>query len=94
MKTIEERVTEYANKEWTPEYHFIAEESYIAGATEQKVIDMEQLKFLPKLRLTEAQLQKILKDRDYETLDVSNGECASDGITYKIDGRVVEIIDE
>ena len=35
---------------------------------------MEQLKFLPKLRLTEAQLQKILKDRDYETLDVSNGE--------------------
>ena len=56
--------------------------------------DMEQLKFLPKLRLTEAQLQKILKDRDYETLDVSNGECASDGITYKIDGRVVEIIDE
>ena len=55
---------------------------------------MEQLKFLPKLRLTEAQLQKILKDRDYETLDVSNGECASDGITYKIDGRVVEIIDE
>ena len=35
-----------------------------------------------------------LKDRDYETLDVSNGECASDGITYKIDGRVVEIIDE
>ena len=57
-------------------------------------IDMEQLKFLPKLRLKEAQLQKILKDRDYETLDVSNGECASDGITYKIDGRVVEIIDE
>ena len=55
---------------------------------------MEQLKFLPKLRLTEAQLQKILKDRDYETLDVSNGECASDGISYKIDGRVVEIIDE
>lgn len=55
---------------------------------------MEQLKFLPKLRLTEAQLQKILKDRDYETLDVSNGECASDGLTYKIDGRVVEIIDE
>ena len=39
-------------------------------------------------------MQKILKDRDYETLDVSNGEYASDGITYKIDGRVVEIIDE
>ena len=55
---------------------------------------MEQLKFLPKLRLKVAQLQKILKDRNYETLDVSNGECASDGITYKIDGRVVEIIDE
>lgn len=42
MKTIEERVTEYANKEWTPEYHFIAEESYIAGATEQKVIDINK----------------------------------------------------
>lgn len=42
MKTIEERVTEYANKEWTPEYHFIAEESYIAGATEQKAIDIEK----------------------------------------------------
>ena len=55
---------------------------------------MEQLKFLQKLRLTEAQLQKILKDRNYETLDISNSECASDGITYKIDGRVVEIIDE
>lgn len=55
---------------------------------------MEQLKFLPKLRLTKAQLQKILKNRDYETLDVSNGECASDGITYKMDGRVIEIIDE
>ena len=55
---------------------------------------MEQLKFLPKLRLTEAQLQKILKDRDYETIDVNNGECASDGIIYKIDGRIVEIIDE
>ena len=55
---------------------------------------MEQLKFLPKLRLTEARLQKILKDRDYETHNVGNGECASDGITYKIDGKVVEIIDE
>ena len=55
---------------------------------------MEQLKFLPKLRLTEAQLQKILKDRDYETIDVNNGECASDGISYKRDGRIVEIIDE
>ena len=55
---------------------------------------MEQLKFLPKLRLTKAQLQMIIKERDYETLEVSNGECASDGISYKIDGRVVEIIDE
>ena len=55
---------------------------------------MEQLKFLPKLRLTEAQLQTIIKERDYETLEVSTGECASDGISYKIDGRVVEIIDE
>ena len=42
MKTIEERATEYANKEWTPEYHFIAEESYIAGAKEQKVIDINK----------------------------------------------------
>ena len=41
MKTIEERATEYANKEWTPEYHFIAEESYIVGAKEQKAIDKE-----------------------------------------------------
>ena len=55
---------------------------------------MEQLKFLPKLRLTKAQLQMIIKEGDYETLEVSNGECASDGISYKIDGRVVEIIDE
>ena len=55
---------------------------------------MEQLKFLPKLRMTKAQLQMIIKERDYETLEVSNGECASDGISYKIDGRVVEIIDE
>ena len=55
---------------------------------------MEQLKFLPKLRLTKAQLQMIIKERDYETLEVNNGECASDGISYKIDGRVVEIIDE
>ena len=55
---------------------------------------MEQLKILPKLRLTKAQLQMIIKERDYETLEVSNGECASDGISYKIDGRVVEIIDE
>ena len=55
---------------------------------------MGQLKFLPKLRLTKAQLQMIIKERDYETLEVSNGECASDGISYKIDGRVVEIIDE
>ena len=42
MKTIEERATEYAHKEWTPEYHFIAEESYIAGAKEQKVIDIDK----------------------------------------------------
>lgn len=42
MKTVEERASEYANKEWTPEYHFIAEESYIAGAKEQKVIDINK----------------------------------------------------
>ena len=41
-KTIEERAIEYANKEWTPEYHFIAEESYIIGAKEQKVIDIDK----------------------------------------------------
>ena len=43
-KTIEERASEYANKEWTSEYHFIAEESYIAGAKEQKDIDIEKAK--------------------------------------------------
>ena len=42
MKTLEERATKYANKEWTPEYHFVAEESYIAGAKEQKVIDINK----------------------------------------------------
>ena len=42
LKSIEERASEYANKEWTPEYHFIAEESYIAGAKEQKVIDIDK----------------------------------------------------
>ena len=42
METIEERASEYANKEWTPEYHFIAEESYIAGAKEQKAIDIDK----------------------------------------------------
>ena len=40
MKTIEERAEKYVWKKWTPEYHFIAEESYIAGAKEQKVIDI------------------------------------------------------
>ena len=30
---------------------------------------MEQLKFLPKLRLTKAQLQTIIKERDYESLE-------------------------
>ena len=42
LKSIEERASEYANKEWTPEYHFIAEESYIAGAKEQKIIDIDR----------------------------------------------------
>ena len=40
MKTIEERAIEYANKEWTFDVHFIANESYIAGAKEQKTIDI------------------------------------------------------
>ena len=42
METIEERAEKYVWKEWTPEYHFIAEESYIAGAKEQKVIDIDK----------------------------------------------------
>ena len=42
MKTIEERATKYANKEWTFDVHFIANESYIAGANEQKAIDIER----------------------------------------------------
>ena len=42
MKTIEERATEYANKEWTFEIYYIANESYIAGANEQKVIDIDK----------------------------------------------------
>ena len=42
MKTIEERATEYANKEWTFDVHFIANESYIAGANEQKAIDIDK----------------------------------------------------
>ena len=42
LKSIEERASEYANKEWVPEYHFIAEESYIASAKEQKVIDINK----------------------------------------------------
>ena len=50
MKTIEERATEYANKEWTPEYHFIAEESYIAGAEEKKAIDEKYIKLLEEDR--------------------------------------------
>ena len=65
---------------------------------------MEQLNFLPKLKLTKAQLQTIIKERDYESLEVntSDGQIyekdgrifeMSNGITYKIDGRIVEIID-
>ena len=50
MKTIEERAEKYANKEWTPEYHFIAEESYIAGAKEQKAIDEKYIKLLEEDR--------------------------------------------
>ena len=42
MKTIEERAIEYANKEWTFDVHFIANESYIAAANEQKAIDIER----------------------------------------------------
>ena len=55
---------------------------------------MEQLKFLPRLRLTKAQFQTFIKEGDYESFEVSNGACAPDGISYKIDGRIVEIIDE
>lgn len=57
--------------------------------------DMEQWKFLPKSRpksiLTRGQLQTLIVKGDYEILAVSNGECASDGITIKIDERDVEI---
>ena len=42
IKTIEERAKKYVWKEWTHEYHFIAEESYIIGAKEQKVIDIDK----------------------------------------------------
>ena len=42
MKTIEERAIEYANKKWTFDVHFIANESYIAGANEQKAIDIDK----------------------------------------------------
>ena len=42
MELIEERAKKYVWKEWTPEYHFIAEESYIIGAKEQKVIDIDK----------------------------------------------------
>ena len=42
MESIERRAKKYVWKEWTPEYHFIAEESYIAGAKEQKVIDINK----------------------------------------------------
>ena len=55
---------------------------------------MEQLKFLPRMRLTKGHFKTIINERNYESLEVSNGECASDGIIYKIDGRIVEIIDE
>ena len=41
-KTIEERANKYANKEWTFNVYYIAEESYIAGAKEQKVIDIDK----------------------------------------------------
>ena len=39
----EERANEYANKEWTFDVYYIAEESYIAGAKEQKAIDNAKL---------------------------------------------------
>lgn len=45
-KTIEERAEKYVWKEWTPECHFIAEESYIVGAKEQKALDDEVIKKL------------------------------------------------
>lgn len=56
MKTVEERASEYINKEWTPEYHFIAEESYIAGAKEQKAIDDAKLLKLKSAWEKEAQI--------------------------------------
>lgn len=44
--TIEERAEKYVWKAWTPEYHFIAAESYIVGAKEQKALDDEVIKKL------------------------------------------------
>ena len=55
-KTVEERAIEYANKEWTFEIHYIAEESYIAGAKEQKSIDDAKLLKLKSAWEKEAQI--------------------------------------
>ena len=54
METIEERAIEYANKEWTFEIHYIAEESYIAGAKEQKAID-EEVRLKKSYDMTQAE---------------------------------------
>lgn len=54
---------------------------------------MEEPNQLPPLRLTIAQVQKIFNEQDYETFEHSTGECAS-GPIFKIDGRLVEIINE
>lgn len=55
---------------------------------------MEQMCFLSHLKLTKAQLQKIIDEKDYECLEISNGLTPSDGIIYKIDGMLVDLIDE
>lgn len=48
----------------------------------------------PTIKLTKAQLFERINKGEYETLDTSTGECADDGVTYKIDGFKVEIIDD
>ena len=45
------------------------------------------------MKLTTTQLQKIFNELDYETFEHSTGECGS-GPIFKINGRLVEIINE
>ena len=53
---------------------------------------MEKPNQLPALKLTMTQLQKIFNEMDYETFEHSTGYGS--GPIFKIDGRLVEIINE